>query len=547
MGGVLNSFHLQRIGGGTDLGMAEAGDVCAPHRPGADGRSRIAFRLLGPFEVVVGGRPVDVGPGKLRSLLAALLARPNELTRSEWLTAAVWGSHPPSTARATLRSHVLRLRRALCGEARTCEVIRTRPGGYLLEVDEQNLDLLLFQRLASRAQQAGDSEGEARALRSALALWRGPAFSGVESDLLHLEEAPRLNELWLQLVERRVDLDLAAGRADGLVSELIGLTAAHPHRERLWAQLMEALYAVGRQAEALAAYRRVHRLLADDLGLGPGRALRLLEQRILRGEPTGSALPARITCQDMTPAQDPVRTRRPGGLSPGRREPSLQTAAIPTHERDARISVTLIDGHPATLSGIQAWLAGAEPRIQVVATGQSARAAWLPPGDAADVVVLDLKARPAASYADLRRLARHGRRLVIYTDVETSAAARACLDLGAATVVSKSEGASVLIAAIAAVSRDLPYLSPALTATLAARPIPGRPLLSDRERQVLLAWLRCDSKILVARELRITVRTVGTYVDRIRLKYAAAGRPAPTKAGLLARALQDGLLDLDDL
>ena len=527
--------------------VAEAGDICASRRSGAESRSRIAFRLLGPFEVVIGERPVDVGPGKLRSLLAALLARSNELTRTEWLTAALWGSHPPSTAKATLRSHVLRLRRALGGDDRVGDVIWTRPGGYLLEVDEQDLDLLLFQRLALSAQRAGDSEGETRALRSALALWRGPAFAGVESDLLHLEEAPRLTELWLQLVERRVDLDLAAGRAGGLVNELTGLTAAHPHRERLWAQLIEALYAAGRQAEALAAYRRVHRLLADDLGIGPGRGLRVLEQRILRGEPVGSAPLARMPPRVPLAAGDPLRTGHLGGRSPGRREPPLPAAAIPTPERDATVSVAVIDDHPATLSGVQAWLAGADPPIRVVATGRSARVAWLPPGDAADVVVLDLKTRPATSYADLRRLARHGRRLVVYTDVETSAAARTCLDLGAATVVSKSEGAAVLIAAIAAVSRDRPYLSPTLTAKLARRPVPARPLLSDRERQVLLAWLRCESKVVVARELQITVGTVGTYVDRIRLKYAAAGRPAATKAGLLARALQDGLLDLDDI
>jgi two-component system, NarL family, nitrate/nitrite response regulator NarL len=209
--------------------------------------------------------------------------------------------------------------------------------------------------------------------------------------------------------------------------------------------------------------------------------------------------------------------------------------------------VTLIEDHPATLAGVQAWLADADPPIRVVASGHSARAAWLPPGDAADVVVLDLNSGPATSYADLRRLARDGRRLVIYTDAETAVAARTCLELGAATVVSKFEGATVLIAAIVAVSQDRPYLSPALTAKLAGRRVPARPLLSNRERQVLLAWLRCDSKTLVARELQITTRTVVTYVDRIRLKYAGVGRPAPTKAGLLARALQDGLVDLDDL
>jgi DNA-binding NarL/FixJ family response regulator len=213
------------------------------------------------------------------------------------------------------------------------------------------------------------------------------------------------------------------------------------------------------------------------------------------------------------------------------------------------ISVTVVDDHPATLAGIQAWLADTDPPLQVVAAGTSIRTAWLPPGDAADVVVLDLTLgnQPVTSYAHLRHLADNGRRVVVYTMIEATDVALTCLDLGAATFLTKTEGPDHLTAAITAAARDQPYLPPSLSGAIAAHHGPGRPALTYRERQVLIAWFQCESKHLVARQLDIAPSSVGTYLDRIRLKYANTGRPAPTKAALLARALQDGLIDLADV
>ncbi|WP_433733974.1 LuxR C-terminal-related transcriptional regulator [Nocardia sp. CA-129566] len=74
-----------------------------------------------------------------------------------------------------------------------------------------------------------------------------------------------------------------------------------------------------------------------------------------------------------------------------------------------------------------------------------------------------------------------------------------------------------------------------------------RPALSSREIEVLLAWICSDSKVEVGRRLYISLGTVNTHLARIRDKYAAVGRPAPTKAALVSRALQDELIDLDQL
>lgn len=214
------------------------------------------------------------------------------------------------------------------------------------------------------------------------------------------------------------------------------------------------------------------------------------------------------------------------------------------------ITVTVVDDHPAILAGVRAWYADADPPIRVVAAGTSIKCAWTPPGDQADVVILDLNVEenPAVSYrSTLRRLVDAGRKVIVYTMQDSEDVAMACLDLGACAFLTKAEGNDHLVAATVAAAENRPYLPPALAGAMVASRQPQHPQLSDRERQVLTLWFQCESKQLVADRLEITPRTVGTYLDRIRLKYANVGRPAPTKAALLARALQDGLVDIDDI
>lgn len=122
-----------------------------------------------------------------------------------------------------------------------------------------------------------------------------------------------------------------------------------------------------------------------------------------------------------------------------------------------------------------------------------------------------------------------------------------CLDAGCATFLTKAEGEEHLVAAVRAAAQDLPYVPPALAGAMSANDASDRPRLTDREQEVLLAWFQCESKQLVAARCNLSPRTVEGYIDRVRVRYARAGRPASTKAALVARALQDGLIQLDDL
>ncbi|MFJ5989834.1 BTAD domain-containing putative transcriptional regulator [Lentzea sp. NPDC092896] len=232
---------------------------------------RAEYRLLGPLEVVLDGEPVAVPAGRGRVLLATLLLRANRFTSVDELVERLWEGAPPDLDRAhkTLQTVVMRLRQAL-GEA---NCVRHEPGGYLAEIEPEQLDLLRFRALVSR-QQFGP----------ALALWRGPVLGNVVSESLHRDEVPSLVEEQLAALEQRIEADLTAGRSADLVPELQDLTRRHPLRDRFWGHLMLALYRSGQQAGALAAYRQVSEMLADELGIDPAPALSELHEQILRGE-----------------------------------------------------------------------------------------------------------------------------------------------------------------------------------------------------------------------------------------------------------------------
>ena len=240
------------------------------------------FRILGPVELWRDGQPVALAP-KQQVVLAALLLHANQVVPAGWLVEQLWGTQPPATARKTLQSLVLRLRRAL-----PPGTLLTREPGYLLRVEADQLDLSCFQQLVGEAATAaaeGDSGRAAQRLREALALWRGPALAGVDSDALQQTEVPRLEELRLGALEARVDAELRLGRHAELVGELRALVAEHPLRERFWEQLMLALYRAGRQAEALDAYRQLRRRLVEELGIEPSPPVQRLQREILNAAP----------------------------------------------------------------------------------------------------------------------------------------------------------------------------------------------------------------------------------------------------------------------
>ncbi|WP_165495151.1 AfsR/SARP family transcriptional regulator [Actinomadura roseirufa] len=241
------------------------------------------FTVLGTLRMSMGGDERIITASKERVIAGALLLHANETVPVDRLVEYVW-EKPPRAARASLYSMVKRLRLSLGDH----DVIRTASSGYVIETRPGELDLHSFQALhqaARSARERGETAVERERLGEALALWRGPALADVPSPALHHSLVPRLEELRLEAIGRQVELDLAAGRHVRLVGQLRELTREHPLREGFWSLLMLALYRCNRQAEALAAFHQVRRVLDAELGIEPGGELRDLYQRILRADP----------------------------------------------------------------------------------------------------------------------------------------------------------------------------------------------------------------------------------------------------------------------
>ncbi|WP_319460026.1 AfsR/SARP family transcriptional regulator [Micromonospora sp. RTP1Z1] len=242
------------------------------------------FGILGPLRV--GGGEATVTAGRDRVVLAMLLLRAGRVVSSEELVDAVWEERPPATARAQLQICVSRLRQRLAALGLPPETIVTDPVGYGIRIEPADLDAEVFARgvEGARAAAAAGRPTEARRhYRSALALWSGPALGGIASRSVR-RRAQALDEQRLAALEECVDVELRLRQAGDLIDELTESVEANPLRERLRGQLMLALSAVGRQADALAVYREGRRLYVEELGIEPGAALQELHQRVLAGD-----------------------------------------------------------------------------------------------------------------------------------------------------------------------------------------------------------------------------------------------------------------------
>ncbi|MGI8808499.1 MAG: AfsR/SARP family transcriptional regulator [Acidimicrobiales bacterium] len=303
------------------------------------------FRILGVLEVFDAGRPVEIGAAKERALLAELLLHANQIVSRERLVEVVWGDTPPASAAATLNTYVAHLRTALePGRAPRGRpgLLLTRDPGYLLAVDPERVDALRFERLAGegrRALAAGDAETAAAILRQALGLWRGEALADFVYEPFAQAEATRLGELRLATLEQRVDADLSLGRHHDLVSELRRLVDEHPLRERLWGQLMLALYRCGRQSEALRAYGELGKTLAEELGIDPSPALHRLEDDILHQRP------------DLEVAASPDPTGPRGSIPVPSNLPAGLTSFVGREDDIAEVERLCADARLVTLVG----------------------------------------------------------------------------------------------------------------------------------------------------------------------------------------------------
>ena len=238
----------------------------------------LEFRLLGPLEVWHEDGPLTISGQRQRALLAVLLLRANEVVASEALVSLLWGEEPPRTVNAALQNAVGQLRRQL-GPS----LILTKPPGYVLDIDREQLDLGRFERLVGEAR-ALEPEPRAQRLRGALALWRGGALADLAYEPWAQGEVHRLEDLRLTVLEDLFEAELELGNHTAVADRAEQLVREQPLRERARGQLMLALYGSGRQAEALQAYRDARRALVDELGVEPGPELQALYSSILRQE-----------------------------------------------------------------------------------------------------------------------------------------------------------------------------------------------------------------------------------------------------------------------
>jgi DNA-binding NarL/FixJ family response regulator len=212
------------------------------------------------------------------------------------------------------------------------------------------------------------------------------------------------------------------------------------------------------------------------------------------------------------------------------------------------VTVALVDDHPVVHEGMRAWLRQ-DPRqsIELVAAGDSVDLAFTGPGRSADVLLLDLNLHGRMAIDEVARLTALGRRVVVYSEHADDATVLAVMDRGAFAFLAKKEAREHCVATILAAAADRPYVPPQAAGTMAADDRPGGPALSEQERTALLLWFQSMSKSAVAARMGIAESTVRQYIQRARIKYANAGRPAPTRTQLLARAIQDGLIRADEV
>jgi DNA-binding SARP family transcriptional activator len=276
--------------------------------PGKRPPESVRFQILGPLEIYGGTGRIRFAAHRQRVVLAMMLLDANRILPVERLIDAVWDESPPPTAKSQIQICVSSIRRILMA-AGMPDAIVTQPPGYALRIEEDQLDLSAFDRLNTQARSAADDghlEDAARIYRQALDLCRGLPLAGLESRLVQAA-AQQVSERALTARESCIDIELSLGRHEDVISELMRLVVTHPLRDKLHGQLMLALYRSGRQAEALAVYRKARDELAEQHGLEPGDSLRALEHAILTNSP-------QLDLPEEPVADDVIAT-------PGRRSP----------------------------------------------------------------------------------------------------------------------------------------------------------------------------------------------------------------------------------
>lgn len=293
----------------------------------------IDVRLLGPVEATLDGRPLHLGAAKQRAVFAILALRANSVVAVDDLIEGLWGERPPATAVKLIQLHVSQLRKLLAGS--DAQLV-TRSRAYELRLPADAVDVERVERLAEIAARGN---GDAGAAREALALWRDTPLVDVIDEPFAAAEVRRLDDLRLRLTEQALAADLDAGRHDEVIGRLDELVREHPLRERLHALRMRALYASGRQAEALAAFREAREILIEEVGVEPGPELRELHEAMLRQDPA------------LAPAQRPTAAPLPAARDASLRRRLVAAAAVAVVAGAAAFAVTRLTG-PDHLPGV---------------------------------------------------------------------------------------------------------------------------------------------------------------------------------------------------
>lgn len=388
-----------------------------------------------------GGRGVAraIASPKSRVLLAALLLDAGRVVSVESLKDALWGGEPPVSAQASLHNHVTRLRRLLDDPGR----LRTVPSGYVLRVDEGELDVHVFDAHVTEARAAHTGRDWRRVVREcagALALWRGAPLAGLPPEVGGYAFAQRLCEARLLLLEWRYDAELALGgpRLHEMVPELAALTGEYPLREVYHRQLMLALHRTGRQAEALAVHRELRTRLVGRLGIEPGPGVREAHVEVLRGA-AGEAHPGRPGRPAPSPAQLPPPPTHFIGRTPVR-DALHRTLTAPVPHPTAVISGMAGVGKSALALHVAHQLAKRFPdgQLHLDLHGATPGMAPLTPAQALTTLLRDLGTEPCripedpeAAAALLRSLLAPTRTLLVLDDASSAAQVRPLLPGGA--------------------------------------------------------------------------------------------------------------------
>ncbi|MFJ4823061.1 AfsR/SARP family transcriptional regulator [Streptomyces bacillaris] len=283
----------------------------------ADGDDeRLRIDLLGTLSAHRGGRPLDLGPLRRQAVLAALVLRAGRRTGHEELLDDVWGESLPPTGVRVLPSRVYSLRQTLDvpGGTSRSSVIRSGKGWYLFDTGDVRLDTAELTARSTRARNIRATAGPGDALAlfdEALGLYGGQPLAGLPgryagSVRQHLEEQRRT------LRRERSECLFLLGRPAEALGELAELTESRPWDEELLAIRIRALYAVGRQAEALDAFHALRGRLREEHGTEPGEELRNLYGAVLRQD-DAALLPPTATAPIIspTPTPDPARVPTP--------------------------------------------------------------------------------------------------------------------------------------------------------------------------------------------------------------------------------------------